>query len=339
MPFAVAEYGAQFWAMNLSFVVFSTLLLWKGADWLVEAATKIARSLGVSDLVIGLTIVSFGTSAPEFAVTIFSTINGKHDLPVANIVGSNVFNLGFILGGCAAFASLKTTKTVVYRDGLFLIFVTLLLRFFLGQTSNSIFNDGITAADSGGAIFTKIEGGIMFGLLIAYNIFLFTRKEGVDDDEIAEGEATWHDWGWLLMGLIGVVSGGKMMEHGAVNIATAMGVSEWAIGVTIVAAATSLPEFATSMMAIYRGRHGLSVGNLIGSDLFNLLGVLGLAGILGPLHPSTEAIMSTNLLIGMVVLVVVFMRTGYEVSRTEGLFLVVLNLIRWIYDFTHRAGG
>jgi cation:H+ antiporter len=301
----------------------SALLLWKGADWLVEAATKIARTWGISDLVIGLTVVSFGTSAPEFAVTVFGAWQGEANIPVGNIVGSNVFNLGFILGGCAALVGLKTTPILVYRDGIFLIFVTCLLRFFLQDYS-----------------FEPWEGAVLFSMLVAYNVYLFTRKDlDMDEDEMAEGKAETSDYVWLVIGMIAVVAGGELMIFGATNIAAAFGISDWPIAVTFVAAATSLPEFATSMMAIYRGQHGLSVGNLIGSDLFNLLGVLGVAGMLGPLHPETAALNSTSLLIPMVVVVILFMRSGWKVGRNEGIFLVLVNLVRWISDFMGASGG
>lgn len=310
-------------ALYITSMLASALLLWKGADWLVEAATRIARVWGVSDLVIGLTVVSFGTSAPEFAVTVFGALQGHSNIPVGNVVGSNVFNLGFILGSCAALVGLKTTSVIVYRDGIFLIFVTCLLRFFLQDQS-----------------LDPWEGAVMFSMLIAYNIFLFTRKEfDVDDDEMPEGVANKMDYLWLLVGIAAVVLGGELMLYGAKGIAKGFGISDWPIAVTFVAAATSLPEFATSMMAIYRGQHGLSVGNLIGSDLFNLLGVLGVAGMLGPLYPDTAALNSTTLLIVMVCVVVLFMRTGWKVGRLEGTVLVVGNLIRWVFDFMGSGSG
>lgn len=310
-------------ALYITSMLASALLLWKGADWLVEAATRIARVWGVSDLVIGLTVVSFGTSAPEFAVTVFGALQGHSNIPVGNVVGSNVFNLGFILGSCAALVGLKTTSVIVYRDGIFLIFVTCLLRFFLQDQS-----------------LDPWEGAVMFAMLIAYNIFLFTRKEfDVDDDEMPEGVANKMDYLWLLVGIAAVVLGGELMLYGAKGIAKGFGISDWPIAVTFVAAATSLPEFATSMMAIYRGQHGLSVGNLIGSDLFNLLGVLGVAGMLGPLYPDTAALNSTTLLIVMVCVVVLFMRTGWKVGRLEGSVLVIGNLIRWVFDFMGSGSG
>jgi len=309
-------------ATNSFLVLLSILFLWKGADFLVDAATKIARSLGVSDLVIGLTVVSFGTSAPEFAVTIYSAIQGQGDISIGNVIGSNIFNLGFILGGCAALIGFKTTKTLVYRDGLFLISVTIILRLLLQDR-----------------YFDQLNGAILLSLLIGYISFLYMQKEPVGDgEELAEGKADWKDWLWLFIGVAVVVGGGHLMVEAASKIARHFGLSDWVIGVTICAAGTSMPEFATSIVAVSRGQHGLSIGNLIGSDLFNILGVLGVAGLIHPMEVDPAALGSTTLLIGMVSLVVLFMRTGWAVSRLEGAILVVINLVRWVHDFTSRGG-
>ncbi|MBW2567681.1 MAG: sodium:calcium antiporter, partial [Deltaproteobacteria bacterium] len=157
-------------------------------------------------------------------------------------------------------------------------------------------------------------------------------KAPVEEREAGE-DATWKDVPLLILGIATVVSGGHILVWSAVSLARSFGISEWVIGVTIVAAGTSAPEFATSLVAALKGRYGISAGNLIGSDLYNLLGVLGLAGILRPLTIDAAGLGSLYILVGMVALVVVFMRTGFRVSRAEGFFLVGLNLIRWIFDF------
>ena len=180
---------------------------------------------------------------------------------------------------------------------------------------------------------TRIEGVILFALLVGYMSFLFFKREEINE-EIAHEKLSWKDWLILVIGLAAVVGGGHLLVVSASQIARIFGVSDWVIGVTIVAAGTSAPEFATSMMALVKGRHGMAIGNLIGSDLFNLLGVLGLAGILrAPLVISPEARGSMFMLVFMVALVVVFMRTNWQISRLQGLTLVVLNLIRWTLDF------
>ncbi len=315
--------------MNTLLIVFSIGLLWKGSEWLVTGASKLAHSWGVSDLVIGLTVVAIGTSAPEFAVTISAVIKGNSDISISNVVGSNIFNLGFILGGTAWAHAIVTSPKLVYRDGFFLIAVTILLSFLLFDFH--IEGDSMEL--------TRGEGALLLIILISYLIYLFVKKEPLEDEEIDHGKVSAKDVGLLLLGFAGVVGGGDLLVHSSTLIAKEFGVSDWVIGVTIVAAGTSTPELATAIMAIVRGKHGMAIGNLIGSDLFNLLGVLGVAGVLREgMIVSPEAQSSMVMLVLMVILVVVFMRTGWRISRFQGFFLVLINLIRWIYDFLGKTG-
>jgi len=314
-------------AIDLALIVVSIALLWKGSDVLVESAGKIAASLGISDLVIGLTVVAIGTSAPEFAVTINAVLDGKSDISVANVVGSNIFNLGFILGGTAWIHAVSTNAKLVYRDGFFLIFSTLLLSYFL-------FND----STPGQLSLDRWEGFVLLGLLVSYLSFLFIKKEPLEEDAISHEKVSWIDVVLLLLGIGAVVGGGDLLVEHASSVARTFGVSEWVIGVTIVAAGTSAPELATSMTAAMKNKHGMAVGNLIGSDLFNLLGVLGLAGVLKEsliVSPAAES--SMIMLVIMVIVVVAFMRTGWRVSRVEGAFLVLVNLVRWVFDFSSKS--
>ncbi|RLB56952.1 MAG: sodium:calcium antiporter [Deltaproteobacteria bacterium] len=301
--------------LNTVLLLLSVALLWKGSDWLVESAARVGHSLGMSDLTIGLTIVAFGTSAPEFAVTISAAVTGRADISVGNVVGSNIFNLGFILGGCSLFAALRAERRMVWRDGGVLVGTALLLLWMLHDRHLS-----------------HLEGGILFAGLLAYVAVLFRQKHH-GEGEVPTGRATWKDGLLLLLGLAGVVGGGHLLVVSASSLARLFGISEWVIAVTIVAAGTSAPEFATSLMAAAKGRHGMSLGNLIGSDLFNLLGVLGLAGMIRNLQINPGAFSSVAMLAGMCVLVVVFMRTGWRISRWEGLVLIAIGVVRWILDF------
>lgn len=301
--------------LNIVAIAISTVLLWKGSEWLVDSAVRIARKLHMPDLAIGLTIVAMGTSAPEFAVTINAAIQGLPNISVSNVVGSNIFNLGFILGGVAAIRTIKTTPTLVWRDGLFLLGVSLVLVFFLSD---------LTLASH--------EAITLLITLVVYITYLFWKKVPLEERE-AEEPFVWTDIPLFILGVITVVIGGHLLVWAAVSSARTFGISEWAIGVTVVAAGTSAPEFAISLMAAMKGRYSISVGNLIGSDLFNVLGVLGLAGTLRPLTIDAAGLQSLYVLVGMVFLVVVFMRTGYRVSRAEGVFLVTMNLVRWVFDF------
>ncbi len=301
---------------DIVILLVSIAVIGKGAGWLVDSAARVAERLGTSELVIGLTIVAFGTSAPEFGVTILAALRGMGDISVGNIVGSNIFNLGFILGGTAIVHSLKTSRIVIRRDGFFLLFGAILLSVFLWDL-----------------VLSRIEGVILVTLLVLYLIQLYVKKQPLETELTSHG-MYWWDPLVLLAGLGMVLIGSHFLVESAVTLARLIGVSDWVIGTTIIAAGTSAPEFATSMAAALKSRYGMSVGNLIGSDIFNLFGVLGLAGILGDLRLGEEARVNLVILSLMVVIVLLFMRTGWIVSRREGVILVLIGLLRWIYSFS-----
>ena len=301
---------------DIVILLVSIIVIGKGAVWLVDAAARVAKHFGISELVIGLTVVAFGTSAPEFGVTILAAIQGMGDISVGNIVGSNIFNLGFILGGTAIIHSLKTSRTVVFRDGIFLLFGGILLSVFLWDLTLS-----------------KIEGIVLFSLLIVYLLYLYVNKETIETEEPTHAMYRW-DPILLFVGIGLVIVGSHFLVQSAVYIARFMGVSDWVIGATIIAAGTSAPEFATSLTAAMKSRYGMSVGNLIGSDIFNLFGVLGIAGIMRNLSVSHDAHINLIILSFMIAVVIIFMRTGWVVSRKEGIILVMIALLRWIYSFS-----
>jgi cation:H+ antiporter len=274
------------WVTQGLMIVACIVIVAKGANWLVDSAVRIANRLGISKVVIGLTVVAFGTSAPEFAVSVSAGLQEHGSVAIGNVVGSNIFNLGFILGGVALITPLVIARKVVYRDGLALFIATALLFIFLWDLELQVY-----------------EGVIMFVGLIAYMVLLLagrlgktvdpTAEEkaaakagatGVPDDfvpeEVTESKATWWDLPIFIVGLAAVVAGCHYLVEGAIWYAQALNVPDWAIAVTIVAAGTSAPEFAVSLVAALKGYQEISAGNLIGSDLFNILGVLGVAAVL-----------------------------------------------------------
>jgi len=307
--------------MSLDILTFcaSAVLLWFGATWIVTSAALIARKFNVSELVIGLTIVALGTSAPEFLVTVNAALRGHNDISLSNVVGSNIFNLGFILGLMAMIKPLVSNRTIVYRDGLLLFLTTagILLVSFTGELG-------------------RIFGGGLMALLVGYLIYLGMNRESPGEDELEEikgKNASWLDVVLLVGGFAAIATGGHLMVTAATNIATSLGVSSWVIGVTIVAAGTSLPELVTCLAASVRGKNEMLLGNLIGSDFFNFAGVLGLTCMLKPLAVSPEASSGLIMLVGMVGLVLIMLRTGWRVSRLEGALLIGINLLRWARDF------
>lgn len=308
--------------MLIDFLIFavSAAMLWFGASWIVTSAALIARRFNVSELVIGLTIVAMGTSAPEFLVTLNAAFRGHNDISLSNVVGSNIFNLGFILGLMAMIRPLVTTRTIVYRDGLLLFLTTA----------------GILAVSFTGEM-GRVFGAVLVGLLVSYLVYLGIKRESPGEAELEEIKgraASWRDGLMLVLGFAAISGGGHLMVTAATSIATDLGVSSWVIGVTIVAAGTSLPELVTSLAASVKGKNEMLLGNLIGSDFFNFAGVLGLTCLLKPLPVSPEAGSGLIVLVVMVGLVLVMLRTGWHITRLEGGLLVGITLLRWINDFT-----
>lgn len=302
----------------VEFVV-SIGLLWIGAEWIVDSAAAVARRFDVPDLVIGLTIVAFGTSAPEFLVTLTAAMRGMSDISLSNIVGSNIFNLGIILGLMAMIKPIRSGKVFLYRDGLALWAVTIII---------------LIMAHFG--TLGRLNGVLLVGALLGYIVFILVhgRKQPIPVDEIEHRTATWKDLPKLLAGFAAIAAGGHFMVDAAKAIALALGVSEWVVGVTIVAAGTSLPELVSCLAMTMKGRNDMMLGNLIGSDFFNFAGVLGLTCLLRPLTVSPEAMSNLWVLIGMIALVLVFIRTGWRLSRFEGMLLVSINAGRWVWDLS-----
>ena len=300
-------------ALNIAILLAAVAALWKGADGLVDSASRVATTIGVSDLVIGLTVVAFGTSAPEFAVTINAALKQLPDISVGNIVGSNIFNLGFILGSVAIVRSIESTRKLIYRDGLFMVCVTFLLLFFFRNNHLS-----------------RPEGIVLMSLLLSYLVFLFVRKEALEDGGGSQEGSTWKDGLILPASIASVIAGGHFLVTSASFLATEAGISEYVVAVTVVGAGTSAPEMATSLAAVLKGKHGISAGNLIGSNLFNIIGVLGLAGILNPMWIDPSAYASLFMLSGLCILAVVLLRTGWQLTRKEGIVLVAAGIVQWV---------
>lgn len=297
--------------LNVLIIIATMLGLWGGAHLVVEAASRIAKKLGMSELVIGLTIVAFATSAPEFAVTVSAAMANKMAISVGNVVGSNIFNLGIILGLVAIFGSLKINKTLLYRDASLLVGTGFLLILFFYDL-----------------ILTQTEGIILISLLIGYVLILIRSKVDLDE-EVPEGDFRWLDIPTLLLGIILIIGSAHILVIAASKIAREFGVSEWMIGITIVAAGTSIPELATSIVALLKGKYGLSIGNLVGSDLFNMLGVLGTASIIRPLTVSQNDYYSLIILAAYLVFLFLVMRIGWKVSKLEGFIILLIALFRW----------
>lgn len=305
--------------LNLGLLALGAILLWAGAVWIVDSAAAVARKYNLSELTIGLTIVALGTSLPEFVVTVTASFRGMGDIALSNVIGSNIFNLGIILGIIALIKPIASSRTLIRRDGMFLLFLAAFLLVMMLDLNLG-----------------RLTGFFLVFVFVSYNCLIFFRgsRPVIDPDIAAERNARTMDFVKLCSGFGMIAFGGHFMVDSAGALAEIAGISQWVIGVTIVAAGTSLPELIICLTAVVKGKNEMLLGNLIGSDIFNFAGVLGLTCLLNPITITASAIPSMLTLLGMIVLVLIFMRTGFRVGRMEGLTLIAISLTRWVLDFS-----
>jgi cation:H+ antiporter len=300
------------------------VLLYFGAEWLVKGSSSLARSLGVTPIVIGLTVVAFGTSAPELVVSLISSIKGKSMIAVGNVVGSNICNIALVLGLAALFQPITADKSVVKRD----IPIMLAISVYLLVLS---FNSKLG----------RIEGATLFAGIILYTFFNYyiamrgskqaagekTMLIAPEEEEIGYVTSRPKQIVLISVGIIGVVGGAQIVVESAVNIMQLLGVSQKFIGLTIVAFGTSLPELATSVVAAIRKEMDISIGNLVGSNVFNIMSVLGAASLVRPI-PIPGGFIESGLVIDYFVMMFtsflpwLMMRKTYTVKRQGGAILL-----------------
>ena len=313
--------------MSFLILIIGFFFLIKGADIFVDGAASIAKKFNVPSMIIGLTIVAMGTSAPEAAVSITSSLAGQNDMSVANVVGSNFFNILMVLGVSSLIAKLPVEKNTIKKDAPFLIIVSTLLLLF-----------GLDLKIS------RIEGII---LLVLFTYFLIDTiksakisNKNTPTDEIATtpieneivNEISMPKTLLLcVIGIIGIVIGGDMVVNSATSIATAFGMSANLVGLTIVAVGTSLPEFVTSIVAIKKGETEIAIGNVIGSNLFNILLVLGLATTIYPITISILALIDISFMVAITILLYLFMKKDCSLVKKHGLILVIIHITYMIY--------
>ncbi|MCA9294416.1 MAG: calcium/sodium antiporter [Phycisphaerales bacterium] len=311
------------------------VVLVAGGELLVRGAVSLADRLGVKPVVIGLTVVAFGTSAPELALNLVAALRGNSALCFGNIVGSNIANIGLILGLCALIQPLKVATSVIRRElPLMLVASGLVVAFLLLPTGEGAFGAGALSA---------LEGSVLLGFFVAtlWMIFRGARREGKVapfEAEVREMEAAVKQAkfagpvGLVVVGLSGLVVGGRLSELGAAGLARSLGVSDEVIGLTIVAIATSLPELVTSFLSVRRGHVDLAVGNVVGSNIFNLLFVLALTSLVRPIDMPPGGRVELVVMAALALLLWPMSRThGSTVSRLEGLTLlaVYVGLMAW----------
>lgn len=296
--------------LNILLLLLGFVLLIKGADFFVDGSSSVARLLKVPSVVIGLTIVAMGTSAPEAAVSITAGISGSNEIAISNVVGSNIFNMLVAVGVCATIKSFDLDRNILKRD------------FPVNIVANVIL---LGAMLLGGAI-SRFDGVVMLVLMIAYIVWLVVnalknREEGSDNIKTISPILSVI---YIIGGLAAVIFGGDLVVDNATVLAQAMGWSETFIGLTIIAIGTSLPELVTSIVASKKGENGLALGNVVGSNIFNLLLILGLSSSITAIAVDLSAIINTVLLLIMTVLMYVLCVARKKLGRVEGIIMVSL---------------
>lgn len=286
---------------QITLLILGFVLLLKGADWLVDGASALAKQFNISDLAIGLTVVAFGTSAPELVVNLFASIQNHQDIVLGNVIGSNLFNLFAILGIAGLIAPLTVKSSTVWKEIPFSLFAVIILIFL----ANNFFTPG-------SAYISRFDGLILlvFFVLFLYYVYKQLKTEKFVTETNQKKLSNLLIWVYLIVGLVGLVFGGKLVVNSAIYIAEVFGVSEKVIGLTIIAAGTSLPELATSVVAVIKKNNDIAVGNIIGSNIFNILFILPVSALIKPVLYKIEFNTELYLLAGGTLFLFVAMFTG-----------------------------
>jgi cation:H+ antiporter len=311
-------------------LAFGFLAVIKGADFLIDGASSLAKRLNVPEIVIGLTIVAFGTSAPELVVNVFSSIAGKNELVLGNIIGSNVFNTLFILGVAGLIYPLEVQRNSVRKEIPFSLFAGVIL--FILANDHLLFKGAVSRL-------TGIDGLIflaLFGVFLYYTFGLSKIKSTNSND--IKLYSLFKTWVFIIIGFVGLFFGGKLLVDNAVIIARELQVSEKLIGLTIVAAGTSVPELATSAVAAFKKRCDLAVGNVVGSNIFNILFILGVSAQISPVHYSTAFNLDLCVygLGTLLLFAAMFTGKSRKLDRWEAVILLVTYIIYFVYIIVRK---
>lgn len=303
--------------LNILFIVIGIVLVLWGADRLTDGAVAVAEKMKMPQIVIGLTIVAMGTSMPEFCVSLISALKGTSDLAVGNIVGSNIFNTLLIVGVSALVAPMSIMKTTVRKDIPFALVASALLL--------------IMCLDGD---ISRIDAAILFVMFLIF-MYITLRGAKAQGTDVEEKEkkpmATWLSVVWILVGLACLIGGSNLFVDGATVVATKLGVSEAFIGLTIVAGGTSLPELATSVVSARKGNSGIAIGNVLGSNVFNILAILGLTGVISPMTLKGITMTDLSMMVISIILIWLFSFTKYKIERWEGAILTAV-FVGYIYS-------
>lgn len=300
--------------------------LMKGADLFVDGSSALAGNFKISKVIIGLTIVAMGTSAPELAVSTSAALQESNEIALSNVVGSNIFNLLFVLGICAIIYPVPVDKVILKRDIPISIVITVLL--LLMTSSGVLFNKDFLQFkmnDIAGDV-SRLTGIILLVVFFCYIFYLITdaRRKRTEEEKSEDTIPLWKCSVLILFGLVLIIGGGQAVVYGAKAVAQVFGMSETLIGLTIVAVGTSLPELVTSVVAARKGETGLAVGNVVGSNIFNILFILGISSTIHPIGVNAASVYDVIILIGVSILVFLFSMKGKVINRIEGIIMLLI---------------
>lgn len=308
--------------MSFILIAVGLFLLVKSADLLVDGCSNIAKALGIPPLIIGLTIVAFGTSAPETAVSVSASIKGVNDISLGNVVGSNICNLLLVLGFSSLAGTICAKKKVLTRDFMYVIFSGILL-----------FIMGFRYFGRGGvkAVINRLDGVILLLLLVLYLYVLIKDAiKSVKKNDV-KSKFSFKDVVFAVIGLIGIIFGGQLVVNSAIEVAKVLGVSQSVIALTIVAIGTSLPELVTSVVASKKGEDDIAVGNVVGSNIFNVFFILGLSSVINPIIYDMNSFIDIIIMLFSSVLVYVLIARGLKLEKKKGIFLLFVYALYMLY--------
>ncbi|MBN1182858.1 MAG: calcium/sodium antiporter [Bacteroidales bacterium] len=317
--------------MPIVYLIIGFAILIYGADKLVDGASSLARRLNVPDIIIGLTIVAFGTSAPELVVNVFAAVNHSTEIVTGNIIGSNIFNVAVILGLSAIIypLNIKTNTT----------WIEIPLSLLAGIVAFLCISD-ILLDNASSGYFSRVEGILCLGFFVIFlGYTIHTSLAGQASEEVQVKELSKLKTGlFILIGMVLLIVGGKLIVNNAIIIANWIGMSERVIGLTVVSIGTSLPELATSLVAARKKNADIAVGNVVGSNIFNIFLILGISSVITPFHPpqAVQLDMLYNIGLGLFLFIFVFTGKGRKIERWEGI-LFLLSYMVYIYFIISRT--
>lgn len=317
--------------LNILLLIVGFAALVKGADFFVDGSSALARTFKVPGVIIGLTIVALGTSAPELAVSTSAAIQGANEIALSNVVGSNIFNLLMVLGVCAIIRPIPIEKMILKRDFPLSIIVTAAL---FGVLAIPLFTGKAQWTAPVSTVVSEVSRPIGIGLLVifaAYMAFLiYVSRKNPTEEDVTENIPVWKSLLLILIGLACIVIGGQLVVENAKSIAAAFGMSETLIGLTVVALGTSLPELVTSIVAARKGEHGMAVGNVVGSNIFNLMFILGISSTIHPVAVNLASVTDLAILVVVSAVVFIFSLTK-KINRIEGALMVLMYIGTMVY--------